>query len=395
MNEQELSKLLYEAAEEVSVSVTASRRVLRRTRLRMAVTGTVALSFIALLAGGGFAVATRNAPGQPNLKPASPVVTPGPQEGYLSFSTTDGIILAEVEDEDSLWAFSAEERDDELCLYSTTHTEGAFGDVAPSGFGAASGIGDCGRLGVPQGRDVGFYMWDAENTNRLEVLGALSTDVARLELQESKASDDVVTIVEAPDELGDDRNFFYLWLPMKEVGTLVAYDADGNILEESPLCFMPGAQSVSCTIGEKSTTAGPIEASGPTISNVEYDRLACNNPWFGVIAKVEPQATPQDTVRAWIEERNIPVDIADFESKKRNQDVWSLSLPVEEGGTSVAAVLSRDGDRWGLAEVLYCPRLVDPDHRGARRLPPPPDHRRELRLPPPPRPPGAPPSPSP
>ena len=107
MNEQELSKLLYEAAEEVSVSVTASRRVLRRTRLRMAVTGTVALSFIALLAGGGFAVATRNAPGQPNPKPASPVVTPGPQESYLSFSTTDGIILAEVEDKDSLWAFTA------------------------------------------------------------------------------------------------------------------------------------------------------------------------------------------------------------------------------------------------------------------------------------------------
>lgn len=388
MNEHELSNLLHEAAGDATVSSTASRRVLRRTRLRMAMTGGIALSLIALLVGGGFAFATRETLSpQPNLKPAGPVVTPDPQND-LPFTEANEVFLAEVEESDSLWTFTAQDHNDELCLNSTTYTRTEIGDrVHPSGFGAASGTGDCVPLGVPGNRHLGFYMWDSGKDQRLEVLGALATDVARLELQESNNSDDVVTTIQAPDELGDDRNFFYLWLPLNEVGILVAYDEAGNVLQESELCLEPRAQDASCTVGDESTTAGPTEATGPAVTNAEYDRLACRNPWFGVIAKVEPQATPEETVQAWLVERNIPVDIADFESEKRNSDVWSLSLPAE-GGTSIAAVLSRERDRWALAEVLYCPRLVDPNHRGMWEvLPPPPDPPTDL--------PSAPPSPSP
>ena len=170
----------------------------------------------------------------------------------------------------------------------------------------------------------------------------------------------MVTIIKAPGELGEERNFFYLWLPLGEVGTLVAYDDAGTMLQEAALCFEPGAMDVSCTVGEKSTSSGEAEASGPMVSNAEFDRLACKNPRFGVIARVEPQASPEDTVQAWLEERNLPVDIADFESQRRSGDVWSLALPAAKGGTSITAVLSRETDRWALAEVLYCSRPVDP-----------------------------------
>lgn len=158
---------------------------------------------------------------------------------------------------------------------SDTHTERETetGPLIGSGFGATSGIGDCGRLGVPNRLDLGFYMWDSEKNERLEVLGAVSTEVARLELQGSNASDGAVPIIQAPNELGDERNFFYLWLPLHEVGTLVAYDAAGDLLRQELLCLKAyEPHGSACTVGAKAYRLGVKQAERP-FGRLPHDAL--------------------------------------------------------------------------------------------------------------------------
>jgi hypothetical protein len=378
MNEHELSNLLHEAAGDATVSSTASRRVLRRTRLRMATTGAIALSLVALLAGGSFALATRQtvAP-EPNLKPAGPVVTPDPQHDLL-LTEADEVFLAEVEGADSLWTFTAQDRDGELCLNSTTYRRTEIGDrVDPSGFGAASGIGDCVPLGVSGDRHLGFYMWDSSKTDRLEVLGAVSTDVARLELQESNASDEVVTVIKAPDELGDERNFFYLWLPLNEVGTLVAYDQAGNVLQESDLCFEPGAQDVSCTVGKESAKSGTNVATEKMMMN--RMRLTCRKGGrHSDRGEDEMGVTLDEALQAWLDGAGLNsarldqvnlnfLSEEDLDVKSVGPNTRVVGLPPNGEDYVIVALMTRvpastgsEVDQWKLDEVVYCPDLIDP-----------------------------------
>jgi len=220
-------------------------------------------------------------------------------------------------------------------------------------------------------------MWDSGRDKRLEVLGAVSTDVARLELQESNASDDVVTIIEAPDALGDDRNFFYLWLPMKEVGTLVAYDDAGNVLEESQLCFEPGAQAVSYTVGNLP------DVWDPPLLPADLS-MACDEISPGKIGRLSRESTPEQTMQRWIDSLDLDLTPDEFETEPIDSETLAMNLPAPKGASAVYAILSKKGDhQWSIIELLYCEGIVDP---GSSKLP--------KGLPPPPKPPRAPPTPS-
>ena len=369
MNEHELSNLLHEAAGDATVSPDVSRRVLQRTRLRMATTGGIALSLVALLVGGGFAFATREtASPQPNLKPAGPTPTPALQQRLLSFLGPDEALVAQLEGEDSLWAFIVRNREDELCLSSTTYTEerGEQRGVSVFNFGTRHGVEGCLPLEVQEGSHVGFYMSDSPNKERLEVLGAVSTEVARLELQGSNASDSVVRTIQATDSRGDKHILFYLWLPLEEVGTLVAYDPAGNVLEEKELCLEPGARRTSCLVGEGAFgTDNPIGTGG-----LDEKRLACNkSDRASEPAEGEQDVTPQGALQEWLDRMSLNpvVDVSDFEVERMGPDVRELALPLDDDDLAMLALATRvpaptrsEVDQWSLAEVIYCPGLIDP-----------------------------------
>jgi hypothetical protein len=374
MNEHELSNLLHEAAGDATVSSTASRRVLRRTRLRMATTGGIALSLIALLVGGGIAFATRETVSpQPNLKPAGPTATPAPQQRLLSFLGPDEVIVGELEGEDSLWAFTLRNREDELCLSSTTYTEerGEQRGESVYNFGTQPGIGGCLPLEVQEGSHVGFYMSDSPNKERLEVLGVVSSEVARLELQGSIASDSVVRTSQATDSLGNKRTLFFLWLPLEEVGTLVAYDSAGNLLEEKELCLEPGAPRTSCVVGEAAFDTEPSkEGDNPTgTERLDEERLACNkDDRASDHGEGEQGISPREALQEWLDKVSLhSIRVVDFDAERIGSGVRGLFLPHEDGdfamwalATRVPAPTSSEFDQWKLGEIVYCPDLLDP-----------------------------------
>jgi hypothetical protein len=354
MNEHELSKLLHEAAGETRVSSTAPRRVLRRARLRMATTGVVALSLVALLGGGAFALATGISEPEPrSLDPAqSPIVeAPDAPESDLVFSEDDGILLAEVqESEDRVWTFSGKEQNSEFCFNSVTH--------GPS---SASGTGDCVNLGIPQKGYLGFLELDRPDHGRYEVLGVVSTEVRRLDFESEPGDRESVSLIDAPDKLGAGRFFFYLWLPRGERGTLEARDANGEVLQREQLCLSAGM--TACSVGAESSAS----ASATTRLGVDKRKFSCSpqqRNWEQ--GKNESGMTPGEAIQEWLDRKSIhTVRASDFEVERIGPGARELSLPANGARYSMVAVTLRHpnewrGEQWKLEDVDYCGHLIDP-----------------------------------
>lgn len=354
MNEQELSRLMHEAAEDVGVSPTASRRVLRRARLRMATTGALMLSVVVLIAGGGFALATKGTETQPRVlgSAQSPIVTaPEAPESDLVLMDDGEILLAEVQEaEDVTWTYSGKGQRSGLCLNSTTH-------MATS----ASGKGECFDSGVPQHRHIGFLELDAADRDRYEVLGAVSTDVRRLDFENDSGDRRSVTIIDAPDELGIGRNFFYLWVPRGEQGTLEGRDGKGEVLQREQLCLSGGG--TACTIGEESS----ISASRKAAQGPEQKELSCSKiERASELGEMESGMTPREAIQEWLDKKSIhSVRPIDFAVEQIGPGTRELSLTFNGDDNVMVAVTTLSpnewrGEQWKLGEVDYCTDLVDP-----------------------------------
>jgi hypothetical protein len=356
MNEHELSKLLHEAAGDATIPTTASRRVLRRTRLHMATTGTLMLSVVALIAGGSFALATKSTKTQPKVLESSqsPIVTaPDAPESDLVLIGDGEILLAEVqESEDRTWTFSGIEQKSGLCLSSTTHRATS-----------ASGAGDCVDLGVPQHRHLGFLELDDPDRDRYEVLGAVSSEVRRLDFENEAGDRKPVTIIDAPDELGVGRNFFYLWLPRGEQGALEARGVDEEVLQREQLCLPAKGPVDSCSVGEESTVSASRKAS----QGFEQKRLSCSKKErASELGEMESGMTPREAIQEWLDKKSIhSVRPVDFAVEKIGPGTRELSLSFNGDDYVIVAFTTLRpnewiGEQWKLDEVDYCPELVDP-----------------------------------
>ena len=375
MNEHELSKLLHEAAGEAGVSSTAPRRVLRRARLRMATTGVVALSLVALLAGGAFAVATRSTEAEPEMLDSaqSPIVeAPAGPESDLVLSEDDGILLAEVqESDDRTWTFSGKAQRSDLCFNSTTH-----------GPTTASGAGDCANLGVPQEGHLGFVELDKRDQGRYEVLGVVSTEVGRLDFEDKSGDRESVTLIDAPEALGAGRNFFYLWLPLDEGGALEARDVNGKVLQREQLCLSAGV--TACSLGVVEGSASTSVSAGEPMADLA--RMACDEITPARVGRLPAEPTQERAIQGWIEDLDIDLAAGDFKSQRVGASRVLLTLREQGRGTSVSALLTKTDDGWSIDELFYCEGIVDPGRSNPPKGLPPPPNPPTTQPPPPPTP---------
>jgi hypothetical protein len=356
MIENELRNLLHEAAGDAMLSSTTSRQVLRRTRLRMAMTGALMVSVVVLIAGVGFALATRSTEGKPKvLESAQSTIVTAPEapESDLVLTGNGGILLAEVQEGDNrTWTFSGIEQKTGLCLNSTTHTETS-----------ASGAGECVDLGVPQDRYLGFLQLDAPDQERYEVLGAVSTDVRSLDFENESGDRKSVTIIDAPDELGIGRNFFYLWLPRGEQGVLEVRGVNEEVLQKERLCLPAKGRAETCSVGEEST----ISASRKAAQGPEVKELSCSKKErSSELGEMESGMTPREAIQEWLDKKNIhSARPADFAMEQVGPGTRELSLSFNGDDNVIVAITTFRpnewrGEQWKVGEVAYCPDLIDP-----------------------------------
>jgi hypothetical protein len=356
MNEHELSNLLHEAAGDATVSSNAPRRVLRKTRLHMAATGVITVSAIVLVAGVGFALAVNSDETGPGiLKTASSPFVTAPTAPSIDLPMGDEeTLLAEVKESgDQTWILSGTAQiSGKLCLNSTTYRNTG-----------ASGMGDCVNFGVPEHRHLGFMELDGSDEDRYEVLGTVSTDVRRLDFENDSGELEPVTIIDAVDELGSGRNYFFLWVPRGMQGALEAKDATGEILQREPLCLPARGATETCSVGEEST----ISASRKTAQGHEGKRLSCSkNERASEPGEMESGMTPREAIQEWLYKKSIhtvrPVDFAVEQIGPRAREL-SLSLNGNDY-VIVAFTIFRPnewrGEQWKLVEVDYCSDFVTP-----------------------------------
>lgn len=358
MNEHELSNLLHEAAGDATVSSNPPRRVLRRTRLHMAATGALAVSSIVLMAGVGFALATNSTATSVRETASSPLVKAPEASASDQLLDDRETLLAEVQESgDQTWTFSGwVQRSDKLCLSSTTHSEST-----------ASGMGNCVDFGVPEHRHLGFIELDASDHDRYEVLGTVSTDVLRLDFEDESGDAQSVTIIDAPDELGTDRNFFFLLVPPGTQGELEAQDANGEVLQRERLCLPKGG--TACTVGFLPDVSG----LGPPLIPASLE-MACDEMTPGDVRRLTAEPTPEQALSRWIVSLDLDLTADEFELERIDPETVGMSLPARKGRSAAYALLSKDGDQqWSIVELLYCQGIVDPDSsKPAKGLPPPP-----------------------
>lgn len=234
MNENELRARLDEAAAHMTLTPHAPRRVLRRARLRMGLAAAAATAACALLALG--ATAALDAAGRPDARPAGPPDGRVPRD--VPVVETVGLLTGGRFDDGTQWWLIARRRDGERCLGVQVES---------------STFSDCVPLRVPGRGPLGFYEWDRADPGpeRYEVVGKVAPEAAEVDV--------VVDGRALPARLvrSGDVGVFVAFLPRDAVGTVVARDADGEVLAVRELCLPPDSLGISCHATATGTGSWP------------------------------------------------------------------------------------------------------------------------------------------
>ena len=235
MNENELRTRLDEAAAHMALSPHASRRVVRRARVRMAATA-VATVAACLLVGLG-AAAALDAVRKPDASPANP-------SPRTSLEEKIGVLIGGRLDGGTRWWLVVRRRDEaRRCLGVQVGTSTVY---------------DCVPLGVPSDSDLGFYEWHRARPGRerYEIVGLVAPEVARVDVHVDGET------VPARVAHSVTPKAFVAFLPVDATGYVVARDGAGEVVAREELCLPPRRRGMSCNVSAGSvgaTVRGRVE----------------------------------------------------------------------------------------------------------------------------------------
>ncbi len=218
--ERQIAAFLQEEADRAEVSNGMYQRVLRRAKIRRAVTATMAgVAGIAIAIAGVVAAEAIRSPS--SIGPVGPEESPHPsaspgQDGDHVDRTVPQSVVAKGTVSGRRWVLHAYENNFGLCV-----------DLE---LGASSG-GGCG-FNVPGKRDLGFSFGSQAGLSKTMVHGVASKRVTELRARLQGGRTRAIEIIESPQRF--DVNFFVAFFPGNARGDIEARNEQGEVLRSKP-----------------------------------------------------------------------------------------------------------------------------------------------------------------
>ena len=234
MNEADVRSLLVAEAEGFTMSSVPPDGLLRRARLRVALSA-IGIAAALILTGVVGLIGVRAFTSAEPVSPAGHVDAPIPEitppVARDRIQNPDELLVGSFFHDGKQWWVTIN-----LDVGDRGHCAGLEYSV---GGGETSGAGDCDSetpTQVPERNDVAIWpllAWGQEE--QLEIVGPVAKEVDFLELRFADGSRRAVDIVETNPSTGWEVDVFAAFLPPQTSGELVALDADGAVLDRVPL----------------------------------------------------------------------------------------------------------------------------------------------------------------